>query len=161
MREKENRREEKREEEKTYSESKSQWVRLRGTQKHRQRERVDNQQVLSSFHPCGRALLSIVMGCLPSWADELMSGFNANLLNWHTARQGERRRSTAMLPLYQRKDRAQLKDDKNTATLPEERQLRERKERWGKDKEKRRRESGRAKVCLCMCLHQPLPSQHW
>lgn len=47
--------------------------------------RLDNQQVLSSFHPCGRALLSIVMGCLPSWADELMSGFNANLLNWHTA----------------------------------------------------------------------------
>lgn len=37
--------------------------------------RVDNQQVLSSFHPCGRALLSIVIGCLPSWDDELMSGF--------------------------------------------------------------------------------------
>lgn len=48
----------------------------------------NNQQVLSSFHPCGRALLSIVMGCLPSWADELMSGFNANLPNWHTAQQG-------------------------------------------------------------------------
>lgn len=35
------------------------------------------------------------MGCLPSWADELMSGFNANLLNWHTARRAERRRAAA------------------------------------------------------------------
>lgn len=41
--------------------------------------RKSNQQVLSSFRPCGRALLSIVMGCLPSRADELMSGFNDNL----------------------------------------------------------------------------------
>lgn len=64
----------------------------------RHRKRVDNQQVLSSFHPCGRALLSIVMGCLPSWADELMSGFNANLLNWHTAPQGEQRHSTTAVP---------------------------------------------------------------
>lgn len=71
---------------------------MKDTQRIREGERLDNQQVLSSFHPCGRALLSIVMGCLPSWADELMSGFNANLLNWHTARQGERRRTAAAVP---------------------------------------------------------------
>lgn len=66
-----------------------------GRKDRREAERLDNQQVLSSFHPCGRALLSIVMGCLPSWADELMSGFNANLPNWHTARQGGPQTHTA------------------------------------------------------------------
>lgn len=51
------------------------------------------------------------MGCLPSWADELMSGFNANLLNWHTAWWSERRRNAATLQPPKEKNGAQLGEE--------------------------------------------------
>lgn len=57
------------------------------------------------------------MGCLPSWADELMSGFNANLPNWHTARQGGPQTHTAAAQPLPEEEHAQAEEEEDAYTI--------------------------------------------
>lgn len=79
------------------------------------------------------------MGCLPRWTDELMSGFNANLLNWHTAWWGECRHNAARSAATG--GRMGLRDEK-------------------RDEKKRKKRGREVEGVFVHVSHQQLPSQH-